>query len=219
MDIVYPYRSAAGDFELRYSLRSLANAEHSRVIVSGDKPEIPGVFHVPVKRYGNRYQSSTENILAAARIASDRFMVMHDDIFLLRPFLFRHEDRGSIADYLASGEPKGTYRGQVKATQDLLKSCGVSDPLFFGLHTPTIYERDKLINVINEFRGRAYLLRTLYHNLHPQPSVTRSDVKLFKWSPDAGSKDILSTSDRLAALPEFRRFIQERFPEPSPYEG
>lgn len=218
MDVIYPYKATPGDFDLRYSLRSLVHVPHDRVIVAGDKPGLDGVLHVPVGRDGNRYASSTANIVAAAEQASDRFIVMHDDIFLLRPWRFSHEDRGTIDEYLASGGAEGTYRGHAIATRDLLRSLGFDDPLWFGLHTPTVYERDKLLDLVKEFRGKAYLLRTMYHNLHPQPSIRRDDVKVRKWTKDAGRQDVLSISDVVSHDRGFRRFIQERFPEPSPYE-
>lgn len=218
MDVVIPYRSTPGDFELRYAIRSLAGLPHDRVIVAGDKPGFSGVDHVPVVRSGNRYASSTDNILAACIAGTtDKIVVTHDDIFILRPWVFRHEDRGTIADYLRSGAASGGYRAHIVATLNLLQSHGVDDPLFFGLHTPTVYDRDKLVDLIREFHGHAFLLRTLYHNLFPQPSVARDDVKMRRWSsPDRGL-DVLSISDRAAQDPRFRRWINERFPHP--FEG
>src|SRR5690606_27525882 len=168
MDVVYPYKRTPGDVELRYSLRSLSNMPHGRVIVAGDRPKIISdrVIHVPVRRISDRYRSSTANILAAAETAveTDQFIVMHDDIFVLEPWTFRHENRGTIEEYLANGNPSGLYRSHVEWTRDLLKAHGVSDPLWFGLHTPTVYDREKLIDLITDFRGERYLLRTLYHN-------------------------------------------------------
>ncbi|MDQ7262255.1 hypothetical protein NM680_10665 [Paracoccus sp. PS-1] len=219
MDVVIPYKKAHDDFELRYAIRSLVNVTHDRVIVAGDKPDIPGVVHVPVARNANRYASSTANILAAcAAGVSSRFIVMHDDIFVLRPWKFRHEDRGTIDEYLRSSSAAGQYRAQTRATRDILIAKGVERPLFFGLHTPTVYERDKLVALIEEYAGHAYLLRTLYHNLHPQPSVRRDDVKLHRWSKPPRSQDVVSISDSVALDRAFCRWIDERFPEPSPYE-
>ena len=220
MDVVIPYKRTTGDFELRYAIRSLRHVAHDRVIVAGDKPNIPGVVHIPVGPSGNRYASSTANIVAACKAGvSRRFIVMHDDIFILRPWEFRHENRGTIAEYLRSSAASGTYRGQVRATRDLLREMGVQDPLFFGLHTPTVYDRDKLVSVIERNCGRAYLLRTLYHNLYPQPSFRRDDVKIKRWQKPTRGQDVLSISDGVAADPAFRRWIDERFPDPSPYEG
>jgi hypothetical protein len=223
MDVVYPYKARPFDLEIRYSLRSLVNVPHNRVIVAGDRPKIISgrVIHVPVPRIANRYKSSTANILAAAEraVETERFIVFHDDMFVLRPWVFRHEHRGTIEDYLASGRPQGLYRSYVEWTRDILNAHGVQDPLWFGLHTPTVYERQKLIDLIREFRGQRYLLRTLYHNLFPQPSTRRDDVKKRDWSENVRVKDVVSISDRCAWTPAFRRWIKARFPVPSPYES
>lgn len=219
MDVVYPYKTRPYDFELRYSLRSLVNVPHDKVIVAGDKPNLR-VTHVPVRRNVDRYRSSTANILAAAErsVETDHFIVMNDDIFVLEPWTFRHENRGTIEEYLATGHAQGLYRILVKKTRAIIAAQGVSDPLWFGLHTPTVYDRRKLIDLIKDFRGERYLLRTLYHNLFPQPSARREDVKHKTWTGSA-SGDVLSISDQCALKPSFRRWVSARFPNPSRYEA
>ncbi|GEM_PF-1016501 len=222
MDIVYPYKSAPDDFELRYSLRSLVNVPHDRVIIAGDRPMVIGrsVAHVLVERIEDRYQSSTANIVGAVRGAgiNGDFIVMHDDIFALEPWQFRHEHRGTIAEYLKSGQAQGRYRSYIEATRDLLVAKGIPDPLWFGLHTPTVYNAKALLDMVEGFAGHKYLLRTLYHNLLPKPSVRRDDVKVRLWGGDAPAADILSISDECARSESFRQWIAARFPEKSQYE-
>lgn len=220
MDVVYPYKSRPFDIELRFSLRSLRYMEHNRVIVAGDKPQITSdeLIHVPVQPIANRYLSSTTNIATAAAraVTTDEFVVMNDDIFLLEPWTFVHENRGTIEEYLASGLPKGRYRAYVERTRDILVSHGVADPLWFGLHTPTVYERTKLIKLVKDFEGERYLLRTLYHNMFPQPSRRREDVKRREWG-DVPAGDVLSISDSCAGV-GFQQWAVATFAEPSPYE-
>lgn len=223
MDIVYPYRKAPGDFELRFSLRSLANVPHDRVIVAGDHPKFASkaLIFIPAVRRFSRYAASTHNILTAAEkhVRGDRFMVMNDDIFVLAPYQFRHEHRCTIDEYLESGAPKGDYRKHLVSTQEILKAQGVDRPLFFGLHTPTVYEREKFVRLVKKMGAQRYLLRTLYHNLFPQPSVRRDDVKVRQWVGEPASADVLSISDECARDPRFAEWISARFPDPSPYEA
>lgn len=221
MDVVYPYKRTADDFELRYSLRSLVNLPHGRVIVAGDKPRIASdvLEWVGVVPQSDRFKSSTANLLAAAEEGglSDRFVVMHDDIFVLTTWSFRHENRGTIDEYLARAEASGGYRRRAERTRDILRAHGIAEPLFFGLHTPTVYDRRLLIDLAREFAGKGCLFRTIYHNLHPAPSERHDDVKVRRWGervPD----DILSVSDAVGATPAFREWIGRRFPQPSPYE-
>lgn len=220
LDIVYPYKATTDDFDLRYSLRSLANVEHGRVIIAGDKPKITGrnVVHVPVERCKSRYQSSTANIVAAINQADIRgdFIVMHDDIFLLEPWAFTHEHRGTIAQYLAQGGAARNYRDHIEATDFLLRDKGIESPLWFGLHTPTVYDAQRLVAMVEGFVGRKYLLRTLYHNLYPAPSQCVGDVKLYGWPGEVGP--VLSISDEVSQDAGFRAWIAERFPAPCRYE-
>ncbi len=222
MDVIYPYLRAPEDFELRYSLRSLANMTHDRVIVAGDRPAITSdrACHIPVPRMNDRYRSSTTNILSAVVRAdvTDKFVVMHDDIFLLKPWADRHQHRATIAEYLGSGAAMGTYRQVLRTTYEILRSHGISDPLFFGMHTPCVYEASKFIDLVNEFRDRRYLTRTLYFNLFPQPSMPSQDVKLKRWRDDAPIGSVLSISDDVARSKRFRSWIDARFSVPSEYE-
>lgn len=222
MDVVYPYKARPHDIELRFSLRSLSHIRHKKVIIAGDKPKCISdhVRYVPVAPIANRYQSSTANILAAAEeaVTSKRFVVMHDDIFILKPWKFRHENRGTIEEYLATGLPQGVYRQYIELTRDILLVHGVKDPLWFGLHTPTVYERSRLVDLIRDFEGDRYLLRTLYHNLFPQPSTRREDVKKHNWTGCPSADDVLSIGDKVAWMPGFRRWILKQFPRPCIYE-
>lgn len=222
MDVVYPYRQRPSDFELRFSLRSLAHVPHDRVIVAGEAPKhlSKAVRYLPVPRRVNRYDASTNNIFEAAKreVRTDRFLVMNDDIFLLGPWAFQHEDRGTVEEYISSGAPKGDYLRHLLSTADILRAHGVPDPLFFGLHTPTVYERAKLVDLIKEFAGKRYLLRTLYHNLFPQPSVRREDAKVREWTGAPVRDDVLSISDQCARDAGFVDWISARFPEPSVHE-
>lgn len=221
MDVVYPYRRSSGDVELRYSLRSLVNVPHGRVIVSGELPYNRfDVTRVVVPRSPVRYEASTRNIYEACQraVQTDKVIVMNDDIFVLKPWTFRHEHRCTIQEYLDSGMPKGDYRVHIEATAEILKAHGIDDPLFFGLHTPTVYDRLTLINVVKEFKGHKYLLRTLYYNLFAQKSVKRDDVKVRVWNGEPEHSDVLSISDSCAYDPGFLSWIANRFPDKSIYE-
>lgn len=225
MDVIYPYKRSPGDFELRYSLRSLQNVAHGRVIIAGDVPfeTSESVVSVPNPRVaGDRYMSSTANIFAALDKAevNGEFIVMNDDIFVMRPWTFQHEDRGPLEKCLSDPSVVGEYRSRLVDTLGILRAHGVVKPVFYGLHTPTVYDRSKLTLLMREFpmpRYR-YLLRTLYNNLFFRPSIRRDDVKLKSWPPAGEVGDVLSITDDVAAMPAFREWIDSRFPVPSVYE-
>lgn len=221
MDVVYPYKRTDEDFELRYSFRSLANLPHDKVIVAGDRPLIASsaVTCIPVHPIENRYMSSTANIVAAAEraVETKQFLVMHDDIFLLEPWGYQHQYRSTIEAYLATGSAAGDYREHIERTCDILKSHGVVEPLWFGLHTPVVYDRETLIALVHDFAGERYLLRTLYYNLFPAPCTRADDVKMHVWRGEPNGS-VLSISDGVARQAAFRQWIARRFPSRSKYE-
>lgn len=219
MDVVFPYKRSVGDLELRYSLRSLVNVPHGRVIIAGDVPSIvsDAVSTIKVPRVGgDRYLSSTANIMSALDEIDGDFIVMHDDIFVLKPWTFKHEDRGPIDQ---TDEAKGDYLRRIQQTDSLLRAIGITDPLFYGLHTPTVYNKRKLIDLVREFPmpRYKYLLRTLYWNIYRQPSVQRHDVKVKDWPIDHAD-DVLSISDGVARMASFQEWINRQFPVASKYE-
>lgn len=221
-DVVYPYRLNNYGFEIRYSMRSLVNLDHGSVIVAGDKPNFvsESVKFVHVAQREQRFMDSTMNIFNAAihAVTTDYFYVMNDDIFIMEPRKFRHEHRDRPEMTGAAAE----YRKYTDSTYDILKAYGVDEPLFFGIHKPTMYNRENLIDMVKEFSGELYLLRTMYHNLFPSPSVKGDDVKIYNWSKrshaNASAGGILSISDSVANDFNFRAWIDEKFPNPSKYE-
>lgn len=222
MDVVYPYRRPWDEFELRYSLRSVStHVRHGRVIVSGDPPKFTGdsLIHVPVSRHADRFASSTRNIVEGVTQAgiSGDFIVMNDDMFILKDWKFRQQHRGTIDEYLAEGNASGGYRVMVECTKEILLAHGVKNPKFYGMHKPTVFNAAKLVDLVREFEGQSYLLRTLYGNLYPARSVKCDDVKMHKWTvPPAG--DVFSTSDRCARALACRNWLKVRFPHPSMFE-
>jgi hypothetical protein len=222
MDVVYPYKRTADEFELRYSLRSLVNLPHARTVIGGDKPRIVSdqVYWAGAIPHHDRFASSTINIVAAVEQCGidGEFIVMNDDMFILEPWSVRHEHRGTIDEYLASETAKGGYRRRAEHTRDILRAHGVAEPLFFGLHTPTVYDASKILDLVSQFKGERYLLRTLYHNLFPAPATYREDVKVRQWGTRDLPADVMSVSDMCAFDPRFRAWIHARFPEPSSYE-
>jgi hypothetical protein len=220
--VIYPYKREGYEFELRFSLRSLANMAHGRVIVAGDASRITSnlVEYVPNPQHRNRYLASTGNIVAAIErlgISGD-FILMNDDFFMMRRYQPKLYHRGRLSAYLQTPGPRGSYRAAIERTLDVCKAHGVDDPLFYGLHAPVVMDAQKLCDLVREFRGRNYLLKSLYFNLHKQPSTLRKDAKLSRWAWPVPNAPVLSTSDRVAKMPEFRRWLASQFPAPSPYE-
>lgn len=146
------------------------------------------------------------------------FVVMNDDFFILQPWTYRREHKSTLDEYIATGGASGGYLRMVEQTKLILEAHGVKGGLFYGLHTPAVYDAGKLVELVREFDGQTYLLKTLYCNLHPMPSVKRPDVKVHKWQDEPPADDMFSTADHCARALTFRAWMRERFPDPSPYE-
>ena len=223
MDVIYPYRRALDEFELRFSLRSLNNLPHSRVIVAGERSRILTRFarQVIVRRIRNPYQCSTNNVVQAIQhegVTGD-FVLMNDDFFVMQPWKSKLHYRCTMQEYLDSGLPKRAYREAIERTMELLAAHGVADPKFYGVHGPVIMDAGKLLDVVRDFEGETYLLKSLYFNLHPQRASKRKDVKLHAWEGVEPTGDIVSTSDKCGRDPLFRQWLANKFPEPSRYEA
>ena len=223
MDVVYPYKRPDDEFELRYSLRSLVNVPHGRVIIGGDKPRITSckVVWAGAAPHADRFRSSGKNIwqaLSQCDVSGD-FIAMNDDFFVLRPWSGHRAHRGSIEDYLASGSPTGGYRAMVERTRDILASFGIVAPLFYGLHVPFVYNAERLCTVLRELHGQSYSLRTVYGNLFPEACGQRDDVKVTEWNGAPPADDLLSSSDGCARDSKFRDWLRGKFPTPSQYEA
>lgn len=219
MQVVFPYKRTAGDLELRYALRSLVNVPHDGVVIAGDITTITNdtVQTVKVPRVGcDRYMLSTANLIAAMDYVDGDFIVMHDDIFVLKPWTWKHEHKSRLAD---PGEAQGDYLNRIRSTASMLRSIGVADPLFYGLHKPNVMNKRKLLDLLAEYPmpKYRYLLRTMYWNIYREPSTQCEDVKVKQWPADVPD-DILSISDNVARLATFQEWINRRFPVASRYE-
>lgn len=215
---------------LRYSLRTLSNLPHDRLVIVGHAPG--WVQNAEVIR-GNKHASKWLNVFGNLRIASrelagETFVVMNDDFFIMQPMReLPSWHRGPLADHL---EPirSGAWRRSLVATLDFFLDHGNTDPLSYEAHIPVEMEADKLgvvLDLAAEWstlrKGRRDLpqWRTLYGNWWQVPAVRRADVKLnttdSEWDPSAG---IVSTNARTFRDHPVLRKMRASLSEPSPYE-
>lgn len=68
MDLLYLVKKTITNEELRYSLRSLSNIKHDKVIIFGDLPDwvnTETVYYIPTEKLPNCYETTTNNIKLA----------------------------------------------------------------------------------------------------------------------------------------------------------
>src|SRR5690606_9190627 len=101
--VLYFVKDGERNEELRYSLRSLANFDHDRVVIVGGKPSwVTGVDFFRGNRFPGKWGNVYDNLRIACEHVDGEFVVMNDDIFITRPTtLLPSLHRGSLTDHLA----------------------------------------------------------------------------------------------------------------------
>lgn len=227
LDIVYFVKDGTMNEELRYSLRSVSlNMPHKRVWIFGGCPlnVVPDV-RVRVNQIGktkwdrvrNMYRMVCEN----KEITSD-FIMFHDDFFVMWPTTrITPLYRCTLDEHIKMLEPRKKPTGYSR----LLRNCKVAIkrdiPLSYEIHTPFIFNKKKLLDVINTYPN-LHALRTIYGNLYYTNKSERSnDIKIFTINPnfDYKNSQFLSTDDSIVNVNnDIWRWLQKQFPKKCEFE-
>lgn len=190
MDIVYMLKvDPENDTEeLRYSLRSLRNIPHGRVFIVGEKPEwVNNITHIPVTQNLTKGENVAKNMRAAAESPeiSEDFILMNDDFFFMKKLdALPAMNFGRMADVIDMYDrryPEGSdYISNMKNLYALLKEMGYANPISYELHAPMVFNKQKLLRMFTDTKGRFYQARSYYGNLYGDaPGKTVADVKVF----------------------------------------
>ncbi len=234
MDAVYVVRPGNANNELRYSLRSLVENLPSvgRVWLAGHAPRwLHEIDHIAVvQRRGRNYENSSANLLAACEHpeVSERFVFMHDDIFIMKPLkevpvLHRGLVRVTAEFYRSLGSTR--YLAGLEQTLELMERLDI-DPataLSYELHAPMVLEKAKMAEALRlPLRLGSHIeglhKRTLYGNYWAVGGEESHDFKVSRkvhWSPDW---PFLSTTDAVFSSNPVGEHIRRVFNSPSPYE-
>lgn len=226
LDIIYFVKDGLHNEELRYSLRSVdANMPHKRVWIFGGCPAniIPDV-RVRVDQVGktkwdrvrNMYKMVCEN-----KEITDNFIMFHDDFFVMKPT--NHITplyRCTLDEHIKILEPQGPT-AYSKLLRDCRNEIKGDVPLSYEVHTPFIFNKELLLNVLNAFPD-CHAIRTVYGNLYYAGQSERSnDVKIFSVKPgfDYKNSRFLSTDDPMINVNnDVWRWLKKQFPKKSRFE-
>lgn len=188
MDIVIPYKKNTSG-ELEWALKSLQNIDgYERVIVLDDSVTLPDWGHKNM--YANQiakylYVCTTEGI-------SDSILASNDDVFILRKWKPVNYNRGSLESHIAGRRIRDAYTRSLVATKAWLEQNGLPT-LSFELHTPFLYDKNKLKAIIELMPKDIPLqLRSIYGNYYGIQTEFMEDCKNIK---DYEGKIILSTNE------------------------
>ena len=201
--------SKHNNLELRLSLRSIEkNLNPSEVIVCGHDPgflsdKVKYIPNFPEKKENDAAWGIKENLLALCKHPDtpDEFTLMNDDYFILQPMAnFPYYHKGELREAMER-IGSGVFYGHLLATVTVLEKQKLPTKHFDG-HWPIIYDKKKLLNVINETNWDVPLgptIRSLYCNTLEIKGEFREDVKANRpqgdWNSFCAGKDCISVSD------------------------
>lgn len=225
IDVVYVVRPGNVNPELRYSLRSLVNVPHGQVYIIGHRPPwVVNVQHVFVPQLDPRqhkYDNVTALVKTLAERGPDRFALMNDDFFCMRPSRWpTPAHRGPLRE-LAESRP-GSYGMMLRATDALLREASIAEPLAYTLHEPLVIEREAYRMAVgyglrNRAPGDVLSWRSLYGNLARLGGDRRDDVKV-PYDGPAPAADWISTSDCSFKYHRVGEAVRRAMSAPGPYE-
>lgn len=224
-DVVYPLRRGNHNDELRYSLRSLQNLPHGKVICSGYIPNwLTGVTAISRDPQGSNWYRSRDNVLAALEHASDPFYLFNDDFYVMSPVeevpIYHAGLLNEVIERYRKNRHGGAYwRGMVQ-TFYLLQEWGYSAPYGYELHVPLLVHHAEFRKALEIGSGiEALAWRTLYANLAGLGGEEAEDCKVIALgNEDLSQYPFLSSNDNLSYHP-IGKFLESRFLEPSTYES
>lgn len=189
MDIVYLVKNDPenNSGELRYSLRSLKNIPHNKVVIVGEKPDwVANVTFIPVAQSGTKNVNVANNLRAAvaSNLVADDFLLMNDDFFFMKKIPeMPNLNFGLLKDVIRTYDtryPEGSdYIRQMKNAYRVLIEAGYGQPLSYELHMPMILNKQKAASLFDEVTTPIYQFRTYYGNYAQLGGVTVPDVKIF----------------------------------------
>lgn len=198
VDFIYICRDQKNE-ELRYSIRSVYdNYPEAEVLVVGGKPDWYSGNFIEVKNIGNKFDNINQCYKTICNIKSiDNFTLMNDDFFILNrleniPYYYDKTLDDKIADHTKRfGLSK--YARVLSEANKILKKMGIEKPLNYDVHTPIVFNREKLSEIINLSKAP----RSLYGNIFQVGGEEIKDVKVYKDTKEIDiNKDFISCEDK-----------------------
>lgn len=229
LDIIYFVKDGIKNEELRYSLRSVdKNIPHKRVWIFGGCPTniVPDV-RVRVDQVGKTKWDRVRNMynmVCENKEITDDFIMFNDDFYVMKRTdsiipMYRCGLEEHIQILERATRPT-EYSRLLRTCLKRLQMSGLESPLSYELHVPFIFNKRKLLDLIEEF-PEMHCTRTLYGNLYNIGGVRMSDVKIFSAAPafDYKNSQFLSTDDSVINVNNDPwRWIKKSLSKPSRYE-
>lgn len=227
IDLVYPLKaggSRADDAELRYSLRSVvANVQLplGRLFLFGHRPTwlTDDVVHVPMSDRGDKAINLREKYRAMCDTdeISDPFLLLDDDHTFLQPTTeIPLHTMGALKDLCDQYRGRMHGRYLLAAYQKLVREKLPTRS--YQIHYPMLVDKATLARSV-ELMTAPMVMGSIYGNLVDGPTVeVAQDFRVNRPAQFEDRKGGAFVSFAPIMRPEWMRFLEERFPDPSPWE-
>ena len=198
--------------ELELTLESLKNIKefNGEVYIIGDKPDfITNYTYLPIKYSWGKESGSKSNDEVCAYLTAadflDEFIIMADDIFVLKPWSLEYQNRGTLEEHAESRRGNDWITRQLRDTSNFLIDNG-KPQLSYELHIPfkvTARQVKETAALIQSYKPM--FIRSVIGNWYGLESVKSEDTKL---KPLTENTIIYSSLDSSFRYEEVRRFLQ-----------
>lgn len=218
MDFVYICRNGENE-ELKYSIRSVVkHFKDATIWVVGGKPNWYSGNFIEVGDSGNKFQNINDcyDAITKEDKISNSFILMNDDFFILKHQKFYNYYSGFLKDKIISHSIQygnTSYARALNSAVRELKIRGVKEPLNYDIHTPMVFEKPLLSQIV----GLSLAPRSLYGNLFIKDGINIKDVKIYKDTKEIDlNNNFISTEDNSFSLIKDR--LSRIFREKTKYE-
>ena len=185
--VVYSYKKSKSR-ELELSIESLKNLKEwdGRIFIIGDQPEFKADYAwLPIGySWGKETHSKSNDEICAYYTAADfleDFIIMADDIFILKPWSLEYQNRGTLDDHIKQRARGDSYAKNLKATRDFLLE-NEQPTLSYEMHIPFLVNSEQLKDAAELIRtSRTMFIRSIignWFNLHSKQTIDPKNIEI-----------------------------------------
>lgn len=218
MDFVYICRNGENE-ELRYSIRSvLYFYPDASIHIFGGKPRWYSGRYTEVKDYANKFDNINECYRQICNTELDDFILMNDDFYIIdKPSNFNYYYDGFLEEKIQKHTDRyglSKYSRVLSDANRQLKEIGISKPLNYDVHTPMLYNKEKLSKVFD----LSCAPRSMYGNIYNVGGEKITDIKIYKHTDNIYTNGYFLSSED-SSFNKIIGLLKKKFPYPSYLES
>ena len=169
--------------ELELSIETLHNIDcwNGEVYIVGDDPKLntPYTYLKTAHTWGkgNKWNDEVCAYLTGCEAVGD-FILMSDDLFILKPWELKRHNRGELSEHIKSRRHKDGYSRQLERTKQFLEDNG-RPTLSYEIHIPMLVKAEQFIDAVTIIPKipAGVFIRSILGNWFDEPSTYLNDPK------------------------------------------